>query len=90
MTALGQLILDRMEKLNMSRIDLAKRLDISPVSISAWIREDCWQHCPWFHYPALATILEVPLAKVLKAAEVDTPDRVAQYRTFMRWQKDHL
>jgi hypothetical protein len=90
MTALGHLIEERLAKLKMSRVEFSKRLDISPVSVSAWVREDCWQHCPWFHYPAIATILKVPLAKVLKAAEVDTPDRVAQYHTFMRWQKAHL
>lgn len=90
MTALGQLIEERLAKLKMSRIEFSNRLEISPVSVSAWVRENCMQHCPWFHYPAIATILDVPLARVLKAAEQDTPDRVAQYRTFMRWQKDHL
>lgn len=87
MTALGQLILERLEKLDMDRFALAKRMHITPVSVSAWIRDDYNQQVPWFHYPALATILEVPLARILKAAQEDAPERVEQYKTFIRWQK---
>lgn len=90
MTALGQLIESRLRSLKMKRFDLADELHISPVSVSAWVREDRQvQYVPWIHYPALATALQVPLDTILRAAEKDTPNRVDHYRKFIRTLKPH-
>lgn len=81
-TALAKLIERHLAKQHLSRVQLATALQITPVSVSRWLRTEGDAPVPWRHYPGLARALRVPLARVLQAAEADYPAHVQMFHQF--------
>ncbi len=82
-TALAKLIEQTLAKQDLSRTDLAKALHITPVSVSRWLREEGDCPVPWRHYPELSHVLDVPLKRILHAAEQDHPEHVRLFHRFV-------
>lgn len=82
-TALARLIEQVLAKQDLSRTELAQALQITPVSVSRWLRESGDCPVPWRHYPELAQVLGVPLKRILHAAEQDHPDHVRLFHRFV-------
>lgn len=82
MTHLGTLIDQRLQELGWERQQLAKELDIVPVSVSRWLRTEGDTPVSWRYYQLLSGILRIPLEDILSAAKKDTPHYVATYERF--------
>ena len=83
-TALARLIMAAQETTGLSRIGLAQALEVTPVSVSKWLRQEGDCPVPWKHYADLAYALRIPPTQVLKAARQDHPDHVLMFERFVQ------
>ena len=83
-TALAKLIDTALTRRGEERRQLALHLNVTPVSVSRWLRPEGDTPIPWKHFPKIAVYLKIPMKSILAAAQQDWPDHVNEYRSFVR------
>lgn len=81
MPPLQRLLNEKLEDRDWTRVELANRIDIAPMSVSKWLNGK--DPIPWHRFLDLCRTLEIPLLTFLRAAREEQPDHVDRFERFI-------
>lgn len=80
---LRDLIEQGLARHDLLRQDLADHLQVSPASISKWLRTDRPTPVPWRHWRGVCAFCRIPWATWLRIAQREVPASVVLYQRYI-------
>lgn len=81
---LAHLMRDALDRQGILRQDLADHLQISPVSVTKWLRDDRREPIPWRHWLGICAYLHIPWATWIRVAKQEVPHNVELFHRYVK------